>query len=129
MESHNAPAETAADPLLERAARLSHYARRLIESEPALTLDAGLDRSFSAREMRAVLAAHPVSDEDGLRRVLRLLRRQTMLRLIARDLGGLAPLAEVLQTTTALAEITIEHALGHLHRWLAASHSNALVPL
>jgi [glutamine synthetase] adenylyltransferase / [glutamine synthetase]-adenylyl-L-tyrosine phosphorylase len=122
MESHNAPAETAADPLLERAARLSHYARRLIESEPALTLDAGLDRSFSAREMRAVLAAHPVSDEDGLWRVLRLLRRQTMLRLIARDLGGLAPLAEVLQTTTALAEITIEHALGHLHRWLAASH-------
>jgi glutamate-ammonia-ligase adenylyltransferase len=122
MESHKAQAETAAEPLLERAARLSHYARRLIESEPASTLDAGLDRSFSAKEMRAVLAAHPASDEDSLWRALRLLRRRTMLRLIARDLGGLAPLAEVLQTTSALAEITIEHALGHLHRWLAASH-------
>ncbi len=122
MESHNASAEIADNPLLERATRLSHYARRLIESEPALGFDAGLDRSFSPEEMRAVLAANPASDEAALWRALRLLRRRTMLRLIARDLEGLAPLAEVLQTTTALAEITIEHALGHLHQWLAASH-------
>ncbi|KPK19410.1 MAG: glutamine-synthetase adenylyltransferase [Betaproteobacteria bacterium SG8_41] len=122
MESHNASAEIADNCLLERATRLSHYAQRLIESEPALGFDAGLDRSFSPEEMRAVLAANPASDEAALWRALRLLRRRTMLRLIARDLGGLAPLAEVLQTTTALAEITIEHALGHLHQWLAASH-------
>lgn len=121
METQNAP-ETAAETLLERAARLSHYARRLIESDPALTLDAGLERSFSAEEMRAVLAAQPANDEDSLWRALRQLRRQTMLRLIARDLGGLAPLAEVLQTTTDLAEVTIAHALTHLHQWLATSH-------
>ncbi len=122
MESHNVRAEPDAAPLLERAARLSHYARRLIESEPALTLDAGLDRAFSADEMRTALAAHPASDEESLWRALRLLRRRTLLRLIARDLGGLAPLAEVIQTMTALAEITIGHALGHLHQWLAARH-------
>jgi [glutamine synthetase] adenylyltransferase / [glutamine synthetase]-adenylyl-L-tyrosine phosphorylase len=122
MESYNARAKTADEPLLGRAARLSHYARRLIESEPALTLDARLDQAFSAEEMRAVLAAHPASDEESLWRSLRLLRRQTMLRLIARDLGGLAPLTEVLQTMTALAEITIEYALGNLHGWLAARH-------
>lgn len=124
MESHHAHAESPSDSLLVRATRFSHYARRLIESEPSLALDAGLDRAFTADEMWATLAAHPASDEERLWEALRLLRRRTMLRLIARDLGGLAPLAEVLQTTTMLAEVTIEHALGHLDQWLAARHGH-----
>lgn len=126
MESHNARAESAMHPLLERAARLSHYARRLIESEPASMLDAGLEHAFSAAEMRAVLAAHPARDEESLWQALRLLRRRAMLRVIARDLGGRAPLSEVLQTMTTLAEVTIEHALGHLDRWLVERHGKPL---
>ena len=122
MESQGTADGIVATPLLAQAAHLSHYARRVIESEPAWSLDAGLDRAFSRDEMRAALEADPASDEESLWRSLRILRQRTMLRLIARDLAGLAPLAEVLETTTALAEVTINHALGHLHQWLSAKY-------
>ena len=122
MESLRPADEIAAAPLLARAARLSHYARRLIESGPAWSLDAGLDQPFRRDEMLAALAALSATDEESLWRALRILRQRVMLRLIARDLGGLAPLTEVFETTTALAEVTISHALGHLHEWLAARH-------
>ena len=122
MESHNAPAAAAADPLLARAVRFSHYARRLVEVAPSSGLDAGTAQSFSASEMRAQLARERVSEESSLWRALRVLRSRTMLRLMARDLGGAAPLSEVLATTTALAETTIGHALACLDEWLAARH-------
>ena len=52
MESHNADlplsADTAALTPLARAARLSHYVRRLLDAEPELHLDGGSDRAFSA---------------------------------------------------------------------------------
>jgi len=126
MESHNAGAPTDADTPalipLARAERLSHYARRLIEAEPRLKLDAGVERPFSAEEMRAALPAAQGESEAGLFRALRGLRKRVMLRLIARDLGGLASLAEVLATATALAEVTVSHALARLDERLAAQH-------
>jgi glutamate-ammonia-ligase adenylyltransferase len=42
-----------------------------------------------------------------------------MLRVIARDLLGLAPLDEVVSTVTALAEVTLRVALAHHARWLS----------
>jgi glutamate-ammonia-ligase adenylyltransferase len=130
MESHNAGASPAADMSavtptvtpLARAARLSHYARRLVEAGTGTRLDAAIGHPFSAVEMRAALAAEPGDDEHGLQRALRVLRARVMLSLIARDLGGLAPLDEVLATTTALAEVTTQHALARLDGWLAARH-------
>jgi len=126
MESHNAPARPRADALLARAARLSHYAQRLIATGPPSDLDAIVERPFTADEMRAALSAQSVADEDDLKRVLRALRRQVMLRLMARDLGDLAPLAEVMATTTALAEVAIGHALARLDEWLAAQHGTPI---
>jgi len=122
MESHNAPAGLRADTHIARAARLSRYAKRLLEAEPALGLDAETARPFSAEEMRAFLQAQPSVDEDALKRALRALRKRVMLRLIARDLGGLAALPEVTATSTALAEITIAHALARLEEQLAERH-------
>ncbi len=131
MESHNAGASSSADTPavtpagtspLARAARLSHYARRLVEAGFPARLDAAIGHPFSAAEMRAELAADPGEDEGGLKRALRVLRARVMLRLIARDLGGLAPLDEVLATTTALAEVAVSHALARLDGWLAARH-------
>ncbi|MBI3041205.1 MAG: bifunctional [glutamate--ammonia ligase]-adenylyl-L-tyrosine phosphorylase/[glutamate--ammonia-ligase] adenylyltransferase [Betaproteobacteria bacterium] len=127
MESHNPDARDAlsADALLARATRLSRYARHLVEGAPGfLPLDARVAHPFSADEMRALLAADPGHDEDALKRALRLLRKRVMLRLIARDLGGLAPLGEVLATTTTLAEVTVSHALARLDEWLAARHGS-----
>ena len=57
-----------------------------------------------------------------MRRALRILRKRVMLRLIARDLSGRAGLAEVLATTTALAEVALSTALAHLGGLLAAQH-------
>ena len=114
MESHNAGLPHPADTLVARATRLSHFARRLVEAAPRSELDAAFGRAFSADEMRAALAADPGADEDGLKRALRVLRARVMLRLIARDLGGLASLDEVLATSTALAEIAASHALERL---------------
>ncbi|MGH6691266.1 MAG: bifunctional [glutamate--ammonia ligase]-adenylyl-L-tyrosine phosphorylase/[glutamate--ammonia-ligase] adenylyltransferase, partial [Gammaproteobacteria bacterium] len=126
MESHNARAALRADPHIARAARLSRYAQRLLEAEPALGLDAGTGEPFSRAEMRAFLQAQPSADDDTLMRALRALRKRVMLRLIARDLGGLATLAEVTATTTALAEIAIIHALAGLEERLAGRHGRPL---
>ena len=71
MESHNAGASPTADSLLAGAARLSHYACRLIEAEPRLKLDAGVGHAFSPDEMRATLAAAPGAMEADLARGLR----------------------------------------------------------
>ncbi|HSB48254.1 MAG TPA: bifunctional [glutamate--ammonia ligase]-adenylyl-L-tyrosine phosphorylase/[glutamate--ammonia-ligase] adenylyltransferase [Burkholderiales bacterium] len=126
MESHNARAAPHADAHIARAARLSRYVERLLEAEPALGLDAGTGQPFSRAEMKAFLQAHPSADDDTLKRVLRALRKRVMLRLIARDLGGLATLAEVTATTTALAETAIAHALAGLEERLAERHGRAL---
>ena len=44
------------------------------------------------------------------------LRKRVMLRIIARDLGGLATLEEVMSTITSLADIAISTAGGKLQR-------------
>ncbi|MGH8662489.1 MAG: bifunctional [glutamate--ammonia ligase]-adenylyl-L-tyrosine phosphorylase/[glutamate--ammonia-ligase] adenylyltransferase, partial [Burkholderiales bacterium] len=126
MESHNAPAAVGADAHLLRAARLSRYVKQQLEAEPALGLDAGTGQPFSAQEMRAYLAAHPSGDDDMLKRTLRALRKRVMLRVAARDLDGLATLAEVTATMTALAEIAISHALASLEERLAERHGRPL---
>ena len=126
MPSYNAPAGARADARIARAARLSRYAQRLLEAEPALELDARTEQPFSAAEMRAFIEAQPSGDDDALKRALRALRKRVMLRLIARDLGGLAPLAEVTGTAIALAEIAIGHAVADLERRLAEHHGRPI---
>jgi [glutamine synthetase] adenylyltransferase / [glutamine synthetase]-adenylyl-L-tyrosine phosphorylase len=124
MESHNAAARASADSALALAARLSHYARRLLESAPGS--GSGVEEPFSVAAMRAALTVAPGEDEESLARALRQLRSRVMLRLIARDLGRLASLDEVLATTTALAEVTIRHAVEHLDAWLSARHGRPI---
>ncbi|MDO8349794.1 MAG: hypothetical protein Q7S94_01410, partial [Gallionella sp.] len=49
-------------------------------------------------------------DEAALARAVRRLRKQVMVKLILRDLNGLADLDEVMQAMTALAEIVVQQA-------------------
>jgi [glutamine synthetase] adenylyltransferase / [glutamine synthetase]-adenylyl-L-tyrosine phosphorylase len=122
MQSYNAAGIEAADGLIERAARLSHYGERLISADPSLKWEVLLDRPYTPAEMRAALAVDGAGDEAALKRELRLLRKRVMLNLMARDLGSLATLGEVVTTTTALAEIAIASALSRLDTGLAARH-------
>ena len=50
---------------------------------------------------------------------LRRLRRRALLGVIARDVGGVAPLAEVVASMTALAELSVQRAVAEHGRELA----------
>ncbi len=126
MELNNTPDSSGAGPALEAARRYSRYVRMLLEAEPQLASDSGCGQPFTAGDMESFLAAHPAADEAALQRVLRMLRKRVMLRLIARDIGGLADLAEIITTATALAEVTLNSALAHLDRWHAKTHGRPL---
>jgi glutamate-ammonia-ligase adenylyltransferase len=107
-----------------RLSNLSRYARQLLVAEPALSdeLHALGDRPYGAEEMQAWLAAQPMDDDAGLRSALRRLRKRVLLRVMLRDLNGLADLAEVTGTMSALAETAVEVATALHHRWLVRSH-------
>ncbi|MBI2317568.1 MAG: bifunctional [glutamate--ammonia ligase]-adenylyl-L-tyrosine phosphorylase/[glutamate--ammonia-ligase] adenylyltransferase [Betaproteobacteria bacterium] len=102
--------------------RHSRFAQRALAAQPALCeeIEANARRAWSPEAMRAFLVAQAIVDEPGLRSALRQLRQRVILRLMARDLSRRADLAEVCATTSALAEIAIETALGFLEQRLEA---------
>ena len=112
--------------LIERAARLSRYARRLLAVESGLLPETSIRTPLSADEMRTMLAAAQIADEAALKHALRDLRKRVMLRLLTRDLGGLATLEEVVATATALADVAVTTAVTHLARWFAAEHGTPI---
>ncbi len=106
----------------------SRYLRQLLEARPEIAdwLDehagqpagAGADARFSRREAPA--------SEDDLKRAPAPLRQRVMAALIVRDIGGVAPLAEVVETMTQLADVTTNFALDFVHRQLAAQFGEPL---
>jgi glutamate-ammonia-ligase adenylyltransferase len=104
-------ADPAFSTVLARARRCSRYVRNLLYSDASLTpwLHAHYRTPCSAPEMEGWLDAMP-GGSDALSCALRQLRRRVMLKLLARDLGGLADLSEVMQTMTALAELALSRA-------------------
>ncbi len=113
---------------ITRAARLSRYVGRLLAAEPGLGADLPRQMAspFSRDEMEQFLRAAVIADEALLAKMLRDLRKRVMLRLITRDLSGMASLAEVVATATCLAEVSLHCALTHCHRWLRAEYGAAL---
>ena len=106
----------------------SRYLRHLLEARPEIVawLREHAEQPVGATLMRAFIAAEPPGDEDGLKRVLRRLRQRVMATLVVRDLGGLAPLAEVVESMTQLADVTTNFALDFLHRQLALQFGEPL---
>ena len=112
--------------LILDACRLSPFAQRLLRADAALLppLLAGLQQPFGSEAMREALQQGESDDEAALKRTLRRLRQAVMLRLIVRDLNGLADLPEVMETCTALAEITLDFALQKLDHWQRALYGD-----
>jgi glutamate-ammonia-ligase adenylyltransferase len=111
MNTENtAPASFAA--YLQHTVLHSHYAERTLATDPALLnwLQEHYASPCTGAEIAAALP-HTPADENSLASALRQLRKQVMLKLILRDLNGLADLGEVMQAITALAEISIQHAV------------------
>ncbi|HMA90545.1 MAG TPA: bifunctional [glutamate--ammonia ligase]-adenylyl-L-tyrosine phosphorylase/[glutamate--ammonia-ligase] adenylyltransferase, partial [Burkholderiales bacterium] len=98
----------------------SRYAQHLLQARPELGEELIAPAPFAREAMRAALAAAPADDEAALKARLRRLRQRVLLRVMARDLGGLADLAEVCGTMSDLAEESIATALDWADAQLAA---------
>ncbi len=114
--------------LIESALRYSRYAQRLAQSNPQLReeLQASLHAPWNGEAMRAALASADIRDEASLKTALRQLRKRVMLRLIVRDLAGLADLREVMNNASQLAEVTVIFALECLSGWLSAQYGQPM---
>ena len=121
MSAYNGPASSPDDSPVARARSLSRYALRLLNAEPDLLTAADVVVPLDRAAMLSRLGAGH-ADDSALMRDLRVLRKHVMLRLIARDLGGLADLEEVVTTISTLAEIAVERAVAHLETSLAADY-------
>ncbi len=104
----------------------SRYAARLLAARPALgaEVEQAVTSTWTATSMREFLAAHDFADDAALAAALRELRGRVFLRVAARDLGGLAPLAEVVGTMTDLAEVALAAAHRHHRAKLEAEHGS-----
>ncbi len=113
--------------MLSRAAAYSRWLAARLQARPELAnaLREKLAEPVTRQEMLDELASG-IADDDGLKRHLRRLRERVFARVLARDLNGLADLAEVTRTLTALAEVTLRAALEFHHRELAAAHGEPL---
>ncbi|HET7197898.1 MAG TPA: bifunctional [glutamate--ammonia ligase]-adenylyl-L-tyrosine phosphorylase/[glutamate--ammonia-ligase] adenylyltransferase [Burkholderiales bacterium] len=105
------------DIILIDLVSVSRYAARLLGAHPGLGRDADAAAPpFGRDEMLAALARPAGEEEAAFKRRLRELRNRVMLRVMARDLAGQAPLEEVCATLSELAELEIAACL----RWLGA---------
>ncbi|HQT26381.1 MAG TPA: bifunctional glutamine synthetase adenylyltransferase/deadenyltransferase, partial [Burkholderiales bacterium] len=95
--------------ILQKAEQFSRYVARL---DPGLKESCSPDKPFLRNEMQSFLDSQSSEDEAGVNRALRELRKSVMLRLICRDLSGLADMKEVVETASNLAEISIGNALA-----------------
>ena len=109
MNTAASPAAADFDEILRRTRQGSRYLQRLLDSDPELPswLSGNYAKPCSAEEIAGWLDAMPTTEETALAGALRRLRAMVMLKLLARDLGGLADLDEVMATMTALAELVL----------------------
>jgi glutamate-ammonia-ligase adenylyltransferase len=125
------------DPRWQAALDLSRFLRQLLTARPALiaalesTWEQPLDRAamlaFLTNALHAEAADAVASgNEETLKTVLRRLRQFVMAHTIVRDLTNRAPLAEVVETMTTLAELCTGFAHDFLHARLAAQYGQPL---
>ncbi|HXX12027.1 MAG TPA: bifunctional [glutamate--ammonia ligase]-adenylyl-L-tyrosine phosphorylase/[glutamate--ammonia-ligase] adenylyltransferase, partial [Burkholderiales bacterium] len=96
--------------------------RKLAAHPPLLFVLDTLTVPCGRCEIRAWLQAQGVATEEQLRRRLREVRQAALLRVITRDLNGLADLSEVMRSVTALAEEALRFALRLLHLWMQETY-------
>ncbi len=109
---------------VKRMVECSSFAVRLFTKDAQLLDDLLQNhrQAYVVAEMQQFLIAAKISDENGLKKILRQLRQRVILRIIYRDLNGLANLDEVVKTTTNLAEIALNAAINFYQTWLLAMH-------
>ncbi|HSI43433.1 MAG TPA: bifunctional [glutamate--ammonia ligase]-adenylyl-L-tyrosine phosphorylase/[glutamate--ammonia-ligase] adenylyltransferase [Methylotenera sp.] len=117
-------AKSSDEAYLAHAVSCSPFIARLFTKDADLMNDllAKLHQEYKLADMQDFLEQQKkeqkIVDEASLKRALRLLRQQVLVRIIVRDLNGLADLQEVMRTISNLAEITVQTAIQYLSGWL-----------
>ncbi|WP_150427385.1 bifunctional [glutamate--ammonia ligase]-adenylyl-L-tyrosine phosphorylase/[glutamate--ammonia-ligase] adenylyltransferase [Dechloromonas sp. CZR5] len=115
------------DPRWQPALDHSRYLTTLLNARPELipelaaTWERPLDEALLMVPLR-----QPLTDDEAVRSTLRRLRHRTMAHLVLRDLCGLAPLEEIVECMTLLADVTTNFALDHYHRQLVETYGEPL---
>ena len=115
------------DPRWHNALDHSHYLRDQLAAHPemipelAATWLQPLSEDFLLSPLK-----QPFADDEAVKSTLRRLRHRAMARIALRDLCGLAPLAEIVESMTLLADVTTNFALDYYHRQLVASYGEPL---
>ncbi len=106
----------------------SAYLRQLLSCRGELVpiLAESWQRPLTAADLEEWIAQAAPADEEALKPVLRRLRQRVMAHLIIRDLAAAAPLQEVVETMTLLADITTNFALDFVHRSLVQQYGEPL---
>jgi glutamate-ammonia-ligase adenylyltransferase len=102
------------------ACRFSRHLQRLLQAQPALAEQIA-DTPLTRADLDDWLAADSLT-EDNLKSALRRLKRRAYVRVCARDLAAGAPLAEVTEAMTLIAEVAVTSATRVLHEALAARY-------
>ncbi|AJP48104.1 glutamine-synthetase adenylyltransferase [Rugosibacter aromaticivorans] len=106
----------------------SRYLERLLTTKPALAAEvaASLKTPVTRTELSGWLgarqAAIPSNEEERLKPLLRQFKQWAYARIATRDLANLAPLAEVMETMTCIAELAINQAVSVLMSGLVARY-------
>jgi len=114
-------------PLWQAAFEHSRYFTNQLRARPELIpeLLATWQQPLSEDMLQAPLRG-PFADDDAVKCSLRRLRQRVMTHLALRDLCGLAPLSEIVESMTMLADVTTNFALDHYHRQLVATYGEPL---
>jgi [glutamine synthetase] adenylyltransferase / [glutamine synthetase]-adenylyl-L-tyrosine phosphorylase len=119
--------DTTLDPRWQPALELSRYLSNLLQAQPKLIPEL---KSTWQQPLSEDLLLHPLrvafTDDEALKSAMRRLRHRAMAHILLRDLCGLAPLSEVVESMTMLADVTTNFALDHYHRQLVATYGEPL---
>jgi glutamine synthetase adenylyltransferase len=118
-------ADTIAD--IAKGVSASRYLERLLTAKPALAdeVAASLKAPVTKAELSGWLSdrqANRVMSEADLKPLLREFKQWAYARIATRDLANLAPLDEVMETMTCIAELAINQAVGVLMHGLVARY-------
>lgn len=115
---------SSAEAYVRHAISCSPFAKRLFTKDAGLLNDLleNLPQEYLLSDMQYFLSQQNIVDEISLKRAVRRLRQQVLVRIIVRDLNGLANLHEVMRTTTSLAECVINTSIAYLNTWQMATY-------
>ena len=106
----------------------SLFSARLLSKDADLLNDLlqNHQQVYVIADMQDFLNRTKIVDEQSLKKALRQLRQRVILRIMYRDLNGLADLNEVVTTTTNLAEIALNTATNYHQIWLESKYGKPL---